>query len=76
MKNRMLSLLISVLIFISHIHFWPIGMSLFVVARFIVFDSFSAFFLGMILDFAVEAIFPVSVLVVSSSGIVAVAALP
>jgi hypothetical protein len=75
MKNRLLSLLISILILVSHLHFWPVGTSLFVFAWFIFSDSFSALFLGMILDFAVEAILPISVPVVSGSGSAAVAAL-
>jgi hypothetical protein len=57
----LLSLLISVLILVSHIHFWPVGTSLFVFARLIFFDSLSAFFLGMILDLAVETVFSVPV---------------
>ncbi len=75
MKNRLLSLLISVSILVSHIHFWPLGTSLFVFAWFIVLDSFSALFLCVILDFAVKAILPVPVPVVSGSGIVAVVVL-
>ena len=75
MKNRLLSLLISILIFASHINFRPVGTSLFVFAQFIVFNSLSAFFLGMILDLAVEAVFSVPVSVVSISRIVSVAAL-
>jgi hypothetical protein len=73
MKNRLLSLLISVLILVSHIHFWPVGTSLFVFARPIFYDSLWAFeFLGMILYLSV---FPVPVPVVSGPGIIAVAAL-
>jgi hypothetical protein len=75
MKNQLLSLLISFLTFLCHIHFRPIGGSLFVFARFIVFNSLWAFFLSVVLDFAVEAILPVPVPVVSSSGVVSVAAL-
>ena len=78
-KTLLLSLLISFILFTvavaGHIHFWPIGSSLFVFARFIVFHSLPAFFLSVILDFAIEAIFPIPVAVVSASGIVAVAAL-
>ncbi len=52
------------------------GKSLFVFAQFIVFDSFPAFFLSMVLDFAIKAVLSVSVLVVSLvSRIVAVATL-
>ncbi len=65
MKNQLLSMLISLLLFVSHIHFWPVGTSLFVFAWFIVFDSFPAFFLSMVLDFAIEAVLSVSVPVVS-----------
>jgi hypothetical protein len=60
---------------VSHIHFRPVGTSLFVFARFIVFNSLPAFFLSVVLDFAIEAILPISVPVVSISGIVSVAAL-
>jgi hypothetical protein len=74
MKNQLLSLLISILILVSHLHFWPV-LSLFIFAQFIFSDSFSALFLGMILDFAVEAILPVSVPVISGSGSAAVAVL-
>ena len=75
MKNWLLSLLISVLIFVRHIHFRPVGTSLFVFARFIVFNSLPAFLLSVVLDFAIEAILPISIPVVSISGIVSVAAL-
>jgi hypothetical protein len=75
MKNWLLSLLISVLILVSHIHFWPLGTSLFVFAWLFFSDSFSALFLSMILDFAVETVFPVSVPIVSCSGSVPIAAL-
>ena len=75
MKNRLLSLLISFLTFVCHIHFRPIGSSLFVLAQFIVFYSLPAFFLSVILDFAIKAVFPIPVAVVSASGIVSVAAL-
>ena len=75
MKNRLLSLLISFLTFICQIHFRPVGLSLFVFARFIVFHSLLAFFLSVILDFAIKAVFPVPVAVVSVSRIVPVAAL-
>ncbi len=76
MKNRLLSLLISVLIFICYVHFRPIGTSLFVFAWFIVFNSLPAFFLSVVLDFAVEAVLSVPVPVVSVSGVVLIAALP
>ncbi len=74
-ENRLLSLLISFLNFVCHIHFRPIGSSLFVFARFIVFNSLPAFFLSVVLDFAVEAILPVRVPVVLASGVVSIAAL-
>ncbi len=76
MKNRLLSLLISVLIFTCHVHFRPIGTSLFVLARFIVFNSLPALLLGMILDFAVEAVLSVPVSVFPVSGVVSSPALP
>jgi hypothetical protein len=76
MKNQLLSLLISVLILVSHIHFRPIGTSLFVFARFIVFNSLPAFFLSVVLDFAVEAVLPIPVTVVSVTGVVSIAVLP
>ncbi len=76
MKNRLLSLLISVLILVSHIHFRPVGTSLFVFARFIDFISLPAFFLSVVLDFAIEAILSISVPVIPISRTVSVAALP
>ena len=75
MKNGLLTLLISFLILVSHVHFRPVGSSLFVFAWFIVFNSLPAFFLSVILDFAVEAALPVPVPVVSASGVVSIAAL-
>ncbi len=75
-EKRLLSLLISVLTFICHIHFRPIGASLFVFAWFIVFDSLPAFFLSVVLDFAVEAVLPILVPFISISGVVSIAALP
>ncbi len=75
MKNRLLSLLISFLTFICQIHFRPVGLSLFVFARFIVFNSLPAFLLSVVLDFAVEAVLSVPVPVVSASGVVSIAAL-
>ncbi len=44
-------------------------------ARFIVFHSLPAFFLSVILDFAIKAVFPVPVAIVSTSGMISVAAL-
>jgi hypothetical protein len=76
MKNQLLSLLISVLTFFCHIHFRPIGAPLFVFAQFIVFNLLPAFFLSVVLDFAVEAVLPVSVPVISISGVASIAALP
>jgi len=75
MKNWLLSLLISLLILVSHIHFWPVGTSLFVFAQLVFPDSLPAFFLGMILDFTVETIFSIPVYVVSGPRIVMVVAL-
>ncbi len=48
---------------------------MFVFAGFIFSDSLLAFLLGMILDLAVETVFPISALVISGPGIVAVAVL-
>ncbi len=76
MKNRLLSMLISFLTLVCYVHFRQIGVSLFVFARFIVFYSLPAFLLSVVLDFAVEAILPVPVPVVSVSGVVSIAALP
>jgi hypothetical protein len=75
MKNRLLSLLISFLVITGHKHFRPIGLSLFVLAWFIVFHSLSAFFLSVVLYFAVEAVFPIPVAIVAASGVASVAAL-
>jgi hypothetical protein len=44
---------------------------LFVFARFVVFHSLSAFFLSVILDLAVETVFPVPVAIIPASGIAA-----
>ncbi len=49
---------------------------MFVFAWFIVFHSLSAFFLSVVLYFAVEAVFPVPVAIVAAPGVVSVAALP
>ncbi len=75
MKKRLLSLLISLLVITGHKHFRPIGSSLFVFAWFIVFHSLSAFFLSVVLYFAVEAVFPVPVAIVATSGVASVSAL-
>ncbi len=75
MKNWLLSLWISFLVITGHKHFRPIGSSLFVFAWFIVFHSLSAFFLSVVLCFAVEAVFPVPVAIVATSGVVPAAAL-
>jgi hypothetical protein len=70
-KSRLLSLLISFLLFTvaiaCHIHFWPVDTSLFVFTWFIFLDSFPALFLGMILDFTVETVFAIPVHVVSGA---------
>ena len=58
----------------GHVHFRPIGSSLFVLARFIVFHSLLAFFLRMVLDFAVEAVFSVPVMVITTSCVSSVGA--
>jgi hypothetical protein len=73
MKNRLLSLLISLLVITGHKHFRPIGSSFFVFAWFIVFHSLSAFFLRMVLYFAVEAVFPVPVAIVGTPSVASVA---
>jgi hypothetical protein len=57
-------------------HHRPIGTSLFVFARFIVFNSLPAFFLCVVLDFAVEAVLSIPAPVVSVSGVESIAALP
>jgi len=75
MKNRLLSLLISFLVITGHKHFRPICSSLLVLAWFIVFHSLSAFFLSVVLYFAVEAVLPIPVAVVATSGVASVAAL-
>ncbi len=75
MKNWLLSLLISFLVITGHEHFRPIGLSLFVFARFIVFHPLSAFFLSVVLNFAVEAVLPVPDAVVATTGIASVAVL-
>jgi hypothetical protein len=71
--------LISFLLFIvavaGHIHFWPVGTSLFVSTWFIFPDSFPALILGVILDFAVEAVFAIPVGVASGTGVEMIAAL-
>jgi len=59
-KTLLLSLLVNFtisVIFVLHIHFWPIGASWFVSAQFIFTDSLLAFFLAMVLEFAVVAMF-------------------
>jgi hypothetical protein len=48
---------------------------LIVLAQFIVFHSLPALFLSVILDFAIKAVFPVPVAVVSTSGVVSIALL-
>ena len=48
---------------------------MFVFAGFIVFHSLSAFFLGVVLDLAVKAVFPVPVTIITTSGISSVGAL-
>jgi hypothetical protein len=74
-----LHLLISFLLFTvaitCHIHFWPVSTSLFVFTRFILSDSFPALFLGMILNFAEEAVFAILVCVTSGAGVETIAAL-
>ncbi len=65
----LLSLLISyILIAVAgHIHFRPLGTSLFVSAFK---NSFPAFILGVFLDLAVEAVLAVPVRVVASTGFI------
>jgi hypothetical protein len=75
MKNRLLSLWISFLVITGHKHFRPIGSSLLVFVWFIVFHSLSAFFLSVVLYFAVEAVFPVPVAIFTTSGVAPVTAL-
>jgi hypothetical protein len=68
-KILLLSLLISftLITVAGHIHFRPIGMSLFVYAWFIFTDSFSAFFLVVVLDLAIKALLLILIGVVSKS---------
>ncbi len=78
-KTLMLSLLISFKLFTiavaGHIQFGPVGTSLFVSAWFIFPDSFLALILGVILDFAVEAVFAIPVCVASGTRTETIAAL-
>jgi hypothetical protein len=71
--------LISSIVFTAavagHIHFGPVGTSLFVSAWFIFPDSFPAFILGVVLELAVKAVFAVPVCVASSAGTKMIAAL-
>jgi hypothetical protein len=65
MKNRFNCTGIAVLlhgigIIIGGVHFWPVNLPLACDAWFIVIDSFTAFFLGVIHDFAVDTKFTVS----------------
>jgi hypothetical protein len=56
----------------GHIHFKSIGTSFFVSAQLVLMNSFAAFFLRVILDLVVEAVFPVPIRIVprSQTGIV------
>jgi hypothetical protein len=45
------------------------GMSLFVSVRFILMNSFLAFILGVVLDFAVDAVLAVPVRIVAGAGL-------
>ena len=69
-KTLLLSLLISFLLITvaGHIHFGPIGMSLFVSARFLFADSFETIFLCVILEFTVEAVLSIPIGIVPWSG--------
>jgi hypothetical protein len=53
----------------GHIHFRPIGTSLFVSALFVFMNPFPAFILGVVLDLAVEAVLAVPVRVVAGAGL-------
>jgi len=54
-------------IFVHEVDPWPVGSSLGILARFVLFDPFSAFFLLMSLNFAEVAKLAVPVHVVSSA---------
>jgi hypothetical protein len=65
MKNRFNCTGIAVLlrgigVIIGGVHFWPVKLSLACDTLFIVIDSFTAFFLGVIHDFSVDTKFTVS----------------
>jgi hypothetical protein len=67
-KTLLLSLLIS-FTFISiagNVHFRPVDTSLFVSAWFVFMDSLLEFFLSVVLDLAVKAVFPIPIGVASS----------
>ncbi len=74
-KTLLLSLLVffteiivySVITVVHHIHFRPVGTSLFVSTRFIFTNSFAAFLLRVILDFVIKAVLSISVEVASRS---------
>ncbi len=53
----------------GHVHFRPIGTSLFVSAWLVFMNSFLAFILGVVLDLAVETVLPVPVGVVAGAGL-------
>jgi len=67
-ETLLLSLLISFILIIvaGHVHFRPIGISLFVSAWFLFVNPLEAILLGVVLELAVEAVFPVLVGVVHS----------
>jgi hypothetical protein len=56
-------------IVIHEVDFWPIVSSLRISTRFVFLHPLPAFFLSMALDFAKIAVFAISVIVVSASGV-------
>jgi hypothetical protein len=69
-KTLLLSLLISFLLITvaGHIHFGPVGTSLFVSAQFLFTDSFETVLLCVILEFTVEAVLSIPIGIVPWSG--------
>ncbi len=57
------------IVVLHEVDFWPIVSSLCISTRFVFLHPLPAFFLSVALDFAKIAVFAVSVIVVSASGI-------
>jgi hypothetical protein len=68
-KTLLISFMMFTVAIAGHIHFWPVGKSLFVSAWFIFLDSIPALILGVILDFAVESVFAILVCVTFGTGV-------